>query len=167
MRAGMVMEELRSQSKLPDLIFREALEALVQAGKVIQEGPSVKMGEFEIQFSPEQKKLGKVLLDQFQENPTLPPSVAECKAAVGEDVYNALLSLHELKQVSPEVVFRPEDYQTMVEKLKKKISKDGPITVAQARDMFGSSRKYMLAFLERLDAEGVTVRDGDVRRLKE
>ena len=111
MRVGMALEELKSQSKLPDLIFREAVEGLDQAGNVIQKGPTVKMSEFEIQFSPEQKKLGKNLLDQFQENPTLPPSVAECKTAVGEDVYNALMALNELKQVSAEVVFRPEDYQ--------------------------------------------------------
>ena len=108
----------------------------------------------------------KGLLDQFAANPTQPPSVAECKEAIGEDLYNALIALNELKQLSGEVVFTPDAYQSMVEKLKKKITKDGPITVAQARDMFGSSRKYMLAFLERLDSEGVTVREGDVRRLK-
>ena len=167
MRAGMALEELKSQSKLDDRIFREAVDHLVQERDVIQAGPYIRMKDFEIQFSTEQKKLIKNLLDQFTANPTQPPSVAECKSAVGEDIYNALIVLGELKQLSSEVVFSPEDYQTMVEKLKKKITKDGPITVAQTRDMFGSSRKYMLAFLERLDSEGVTVREGDVRRLKE
>jgi len=54
----------------------------------------------------------------------------------------------------------------MQDEVVSKINAQGSITVAQARDLFNSSRKYMLAFLERLDAEGITVRDGDVRKLK-
>jgi len=55
----------------------------------------------------------------------------------------------------------------MVSEVKKILDKDQTITVARARDHFGSSRKYMLAFLEKLDSEGITVREEDVRRLKE
>jgi selenocysteine-specific elongation factor len=40
------------------------------------------------------------------------------------------------------------------------------LTVAQFRDMFDTSRRYALAFLEHLDSTGVTQRDGDLRRLK-
>jgi len=166
MKVGMALEELKSQSKLADNGFKVAVEGLIAAGNVMQTGPNIKKLDFEIQLSAEQNKLTKGLLDQFIANPTQPPSVADCKDSIGEDLYNALIALNELKQVSAEVVFTPDAYQSMVEKLKKKIAKDGPITVAQTRDMFGSSRKYMLAFLERLDAEGVTVREGDVRKLK-
>ena len=41
-----------------------------------------------------------------------------------------------------------------------------PLTVAQVRDHFTTSRKYALALMENLDAIGVTVRKGDARRLK-
>ena len=167
MKVGMALEELKSQSKLADNVFKVAIEGLITAGNVIQTGPNIKNLDFEIRLSAEQNKLTKGLLDQFAANPTQPPSVADCKDSIGEDLYNALIALNELKQLSNEVVFTPDAYQSMVEKLKKKITKDGPITVAQTRDMFGSSRKYMLAFLEWLDADGVTVREGDVRRLKE
>lgn len=40
----------------------------------------------------------------------------------------------------------------------------GSLTVAQARDLFGTTRKYTLPLLARLDAEGVTRRHGDERR---
>ena len=82
-------------------------------------------------------------------------------------MYQALIALERLIQISPDVVFSPEAYQKMVETLLKRLGKDGTITVAQTRDMFGSSRKYILAFLEHLDREGITVREGDVRRLKD
>ena len=42
---------------------------------------------------------------------------------------------------------------------------EGPMTVAQVRDLLGSSRKYVVALLEHLDRTGATVRQGDTRRL--
>jgi selenocysteine-specific elongation factor len=43
---------------------------------------------------------------------------------------------------------------------------ESTLTVAQFRDQFNTSRKYALAFLEHLDLIGVTIREGDNRRLK-
>jgi selenocysteine-specific elongation factor len=142
------------------------VNALVTERGVIQSGPYIRNADFEIDFTEAQQKLIRDLLDQFEENPTLPPSVADSIAAVGEEIYQALLATGEIKQISPDVVFTPAGFEKMTSELKKKIEKDGSITVAQARDMFGSSRKYMLAFLERLDADGITIREGDLRRLK-
>jgi len=42
---------------------------------------------------------------------------------------------------------------------------DGPITVAKARDLSGSSRKHVLPLLQFLDDHGVTRRVGDDRVL--
>jgi selenocysteine-specific elongation factor len=41
----------------------------------------------------------------------------------------------------------------------------GKITVAEVRDLFGTSRRYVLALLEHLDRERVTRRVGDERVL--
>ena len=40
------------------------------------------------------------------------------------------------------------------------------MTLAEVRDLLSASRKYVQAFLEHLDAIGVTVREGDFRRLR-
>jgi selenocysteine-specific elongation factor len=106
------------------------------------------------------------LLARFAANPYSPPSVKEAQADVGSDVYNALMDLGHLVQVSPEVVFRKEDYDKLLGETRKIIATDGCVTVASFRDRFNTSRKYALGFLEHLDAVGVTVRDGDVRRLR-
>lgn len=166
LRAGMMLEELKSQAGSGESIFREAVNALDNEGGVIQTGPFIKKADFKIEYTQNQQKLIRDLLDQFEENPTLPPSVADSIAAVGEEIYQSLIATGELKQISADVVFTPSGFDKMVSELKKRIERDGSITVAQARDMFASSRKYMLAFLERLDADGVTVREGDIRRLK-
>jgi len=42
----------------------------------------------------------------------------------------------------------------------------GSATMAQVRDAFGTSRKYALPLMEHFDSLGLTVRDGDLRRLR-
>jgi selenocysteine-specific elongation factor len=85
---------------------------------------------------------------------------------VGEDIYAAMVDLGMLLPVSAEVVFRKEDYERMVAEVRRLLAKQGTITAAEVRDHFNTSRKYALALMEYLDAQGVTVRDGDSRRLK-
>jgi selenocysteine-specific elongation factor len=50
--------------------------------------------------------------------------------------------------------------------LKKFLSDKGEITAGSFRDLIGSSRKYTIPLLEYFDREGLTIRIGDVRRLK-
>ena len=167
LRGGMSLEELKSQSGLADPVFKQVIQGLIQTEEITRQGPAVGMKGFEIKLSPDQNKKVKGLMNQFAANPTQPPSVVNCREEVGEEVYKALLTLGKLQQISPEVVFTPDTYQKMVAEIINKIKDAGPVTVAQVRDLFGSSRKYMLAFLEKLDEEGVTIREGDIRRLKE
>src|SRR6266513_2150692 len=46
------------------------------------------------------------------------------------------------------------------------LTEKGEITAAAFRDLLGSSRKYTIALLEYFDREGMTIRVGDIRRLK-
>jgi selenocysteine-specific elongation factor len=85
---------------------------------------------------------------------------------VGEDVFAALLELGELLLVAPDVVFRSDTYQQMIGVVRAQIIQNGQVTVAEVRDLFATSRKFALALLEHLDAIGVTIRDGDFRRLR-
>jgi selenocysteine-specific elongation factor len=54
----------------------------------------------------------------------------------------------------------------MLDRVTITIQDKGAITVAEFRDSFNTSRKYALAFLEYLDRTGITVREGDNRRLR-
>ena len=103
---------------------------------------------------------------RFEANPFGPPGVKECRAEVGEEVLNALIELGELIAVSSEVAFRKSDYDSMVVKIQEAIRNNGRITLAEARDLFNTSRKYAQALLEHLDSMGVTFREGEFRKLK-
>jgi selenocysteine-specific elongation factor len=77
-----------------------------------------------------------------------------------------MVDLGMLVPVPPDIVFRREDYERMVADVRGLIEKQGMVTAAEVRDHFNTSRRYVLALLEHLDVVGITVRDGDARRLK-
>jgi selenocysteine-specific elongation factor len=171
LRLGMPREELRSRLKIilrnaPPKFFNLAVTRLVREGKLFEQGPLVLLPGHTIRFTASQQSKVDGLLKRFAANPNAPPSPKECQAEVGEDLYQALIDLDELVQVSPEVAFRKADYLIMVEEVRRLIRQQGSLTAAQARDHFNTSRKYILGLLEHLDAVGVTVREGDYRRLK-
>jgi selenocysteine-specific elongation factor len=105
------------------------------------------------------------LLERFRREPYTPPSYKESVAAVGEDVLAVLLQRGDLKQVSPDVLFLSSTYQEIVQRIREVIQREGSITLAAARDLLSTSRKYAQGLLEHLDEEGITTRVGDERVL--
>ena len=106
------------------------------------------------------------MLARFRSDPANPPTIKECINDIGDELYNAMIDLGLLIPLSGEVVYRREDYDRFVAQIRLLIEEKGSISVAQIRDRFQTSRRYVLALVEHLDTIGVTVREGDVRRLK-
>ena len=166
LRRGMPKEELKSRLKITPRLFSAALRKLSAEDVLEEAGPLVLRLGHEIRFNAQQERAVKGLLAHFAAATFTPPSVKETQAEVGEDIYAAMVDLGMLLPVSAEVVFRKEDYERMVAEVRRLLAKQGTITAAEVRDHFNTSRKYSLALMEYLDAQGVTVRDGDSRRLK-
>lgn len=166
LRRGMPKEELKSKLKVTPRLFSGMVAKLKQENQIEEEGPILRLPSHAIKFSPQQEENINNLLHQFSLSPYSPPPIKESKTVVGEDVYQAMIDLEILVPVSPEVVFKKEDYDQMVGEIKTLLSKEGTISAAQVRDHFNTSRRYALALLEHLDDIGLTIRTGDVRRLK-
>ncbi len=170
LRSGMPREELKSRLKdLPAFstkLFSAILSKLARQNEIEESGPSVRMPGFTIQFSPTQEQKNQRLLKQFSSAPFATPSVKDSQTEIGEESFQALVETGQLIVVAPEVVFRTRDYQQMVAEIHQLIRQHGQISAAMVRDHFNTSRKYALAILEHLDRIGVTVREGDFRRLQ-
>ena len=69
-------------------------------------------------------------------------------------------------KVSDTVVYPASVYEEMKEKVMAHFKAHDKVTVGQVRDMFETSRKYALAFLEHLDQQRITRRVGDERILR-
>ena len=170
LRSGMPREELKSRLKsYPSLtphVFSLALARLVNEGQMAERGPLVLKAGYQVRFTPQQQALVDGLLARFAAAPYAPPTVKDCQAEVGDELFAALLELDYLVLVSAEVVFRREDYERMVSTIRQLLGERGALTAAEVRDYFDTSRRYSLALLEHLDAAGITQRDGDIRRLR-
>jgi selenocysteine-specific elongation factor len=166
LRRGIPREELKSRLKLQSRMFNALVKKLVAENAIVETGSALAIPGHEITFDSGQQAKVQGLMRKFAQSPYSPPSVKESQTEVGEDVVMALIELGQLKQLTPDVVFQKEAYEEMVAKVRAFISEKGQMTVADARDLFDSSRKYMLALMEHLDATGVTVRDGDFRKLR-
>ncbi|MDD2921379.1 MAG: selenocysteine-specific translation elongation factor [Anaerolineales bacterium] len=166
LRRGIPREELKSKLKLSPRIFNAVIAKLIADHSLADYSVCLAKPEHRIQFAPADQNRVQGLTRKFEQNPFAPPSVKDCQSEVGEEIFNALIELGELTQVSAEVVFRKKDYDGMVEKIRAALLQNGQITLGEVRDMFGTTRKYIQALLEHLDAIGVTMRDGDARKLR-
>lgn len=158
----MPREELKSRLKLTPRVFNAALKRVdLQDG-----GTWLAIPGFAIHFSAAEQARASALLKKYAASPAAPPSVKESQAEAGEALFGALVETGELILVSPEVAFRRVDYDQMTSRVRANLARQGQITAAEVRDLLGTSRKFALALLEHLDAIGVTIRDGDFRRLR-
>ncbi|HSB65855.1 MAG TPA: selenocysteine-specific translation elongation factor [Anaerolineales bacterium] len=166
LRRGIPREELKSRLKLPTRLFNLILSGIITQGELVESGTLVYHSGFYLQFTPQQQHTIDNLLALFKASPFSPPTEKECISQVGEELYNAMIEAGLLIPIPPDVVFRVQDYELMLSDIKLLINKKGQITAGEVRDHFNTSRRYVLALLEYLDAQGVTKREGDYRRLK-
>jgi selenocysteine-specific elongation factor len=79
---------------------------------------------------------------------------------------NVLVDQGKVVKVNESVAFTASAYEDMVARIVAHIKEKGSITVAEARTLFNSSRKYVLPLLEYLDQQRITRRVGDDRVLR-
>lgn len=166
LRRGIPREELKSRLKLTPRIFNVVINKLVREQILVERLTLLAKPEHEITFDNGQQARIRTLIGKFEQNPFGPPGVKECQTEVGEEVLNALVELNEFVMVTQDVVFRKEDYDTAVNKIRDVLAQNEKITLAEVRDLLKTSRKYAQALLEHLDTTGMTIRDGDYRKLR-
>ena len=167
LRKGIPREEFKSRLQMGPKFYISALAKWLKDRVILESGNLISLPDHRIEFSRSQKEMIEVLVKKFNTSPFSPPSVKESQTDLGGDVYQVLIDQGEFIQVSSEVVFRKQEFEIMLSYVNKHLETNGTITAAEFRDHFQTSRKYALAFLEYLDARGITQRDGDVRKLKE
>ena len=77
-----------------------------------------------------------------------------------------LIEQGKVVRVTDSVVFTAAAYREMTGRIVQRLQERGSITVADARTMFDTSRKYILPLLERMDQQQITRRVGDERVLR-
>jgi selenocysteine-specific elongation factor len=130
---------------------------------IVAENSLLRLVNHQIRFTPAQHERIEQLKQRLAESPYTPPSYSEAVEIVGESVLRALIESDEIVQVQTDVVFSRQAYDTMVATALQIIDDTGDVTAAALRDVFNTSRKYVIGLLEHLDSIGITRRMGDTR----
>ena len=165
LRSGMPRQELKSKLGLDSKALGACLLAWVDEAVVREAAGAVGLAEYRpMPTNDEQaaidRMLARVTVARFA-----PPSAKDLVDQVGEEAFAFLIASGALVAVSADVVFGGEAYAALVAGVQGLLARDGQATVGKIRDEFGTSRKYIVGLLEHLDAQGITVRAGDLRKL--
>jgi selenocysteine-specific elongation factor len=166
LRLGVPTEEIRSRMKVEPRLFGAILRQLGEEQRVMVQGSMAWLPDHQVNFTPAQQQKVDALLARFASKPFSPPTIKDSIAEIGEDLYQTLVAMGTLLPVSHEVVFRTADYQQAVADVKLLADQHGTFTLAQARDHWETTRRYVQDLLEYLDREGITLRVGDGRKLR-
>ncbi len=181
LRAGMPREEWRSRLGLSPREMGEVAAALVTGGELAEGGTSslaasapqiggasirgalVKLPDHAPRLTPEQERAVAAALERFRVEPFAPPTRAEADEALGPELTATLVERGALVKLGETVLFERAAYEEAVRRLLSALRAEGTLTVAAARDLLGTSRKYVLPLLEHLDERRITLRRGDDR----
>jgi selenocysteine-specific elongation factor len=179
LRSGLSKEEWRTRLGLSLRMAADVFLALQEEG-VLAEVPAVtriagttggliRLPNFSPAFTASQQQQVERLLHIFRTNPYAPPGRLEIEAEVGVEVLSALLErgqLVKLGNVTEPVFFLRETYNQAVDRVIAYLGEHETMTAAEARDLLGTTRKYVLPLLEHLDERHITRRLGDSRVLR-
>ncbi|MGH9042372.1 MAG: SelB C-terminal domain-containing protein, partial [Acidimicrobiia bacterium] len=152
---GLEITLLAPGLRLDPAQVKAALEGV--AGLVVEQG-RVRSATHQARVSEEPEALR--VLEALGKDPFAPPGPSELGAR--PEIVRGLVREGLLVDVEG-LVFTAEAVEQAREIVRRGLAEHGSLTVAQARDLLGSSRKYVLALLARMDSEGVTRRRGDER----
>ena len=162
LRRGIPREEMRSRLSITQGTFPLVVEQLVAEGVLSEDGAALRDPQHAPALTPAQQKLADGFIRSLEAEPFSPPT----DLPLDSEVLTLLIDAGKVVKVSDSVVFSAEAYKTMVERIIAHTKAKGNITVGDGRDMFNSSRKYILPLLEHLDQEHITRRVGDERVLQ-
>jgi selenocysteine-specific elongation factor len=165
---GMPLETLRHSLRAPEPVVEAALGDLTRAGKLRRRDGIVALAGFAPKVEGGDAEVDRIV-GILEEAALSPPSLAELEAATGRRDLGSLLRLAAASG-RVEAVERDRYYsrsaldrfaQTLAE-----LGRDADIVPSAVRERLGISRKYLIPLLEWADGKGLTVRVGDVRRLR-
>lgn len=168
LRRGMPAAELHQRifEKLNMKQLSALLESYAAEGLIALPGSLVAKADFACTLTPKQKADLDAIEDAYRKGIFTPPewnavvNGMHISAANAAEYLAWLLGNDRLTRVGE--LFFASDAVRDAEKILR--SKFTTFTMAEARDVLGSSRKYVLALLESFDARKCTVREGDSRR---
>lgn len=165
---GLPLSQLRRavEPALPDKrLFEVLLDGLYGLGFVRIPG-GIRASSHVPELPPDLRPIRDRILAALAENPIEPPNPKEI---LGSDkdrqVFRFLCQTGEVVDLDEKCALLSGTYRELCGAITDRLAA-GRATASEIRELLGTTRRVLIPLLERLDREGVTLRDGDYRTLK-
>jgi selenocysteine-specific elongation factor len=166
LRPGMPSEELRGKLRLEATQATDALVQMESEGVLERRARgTVALSGWQPQLTEAQRRAVAAIRVRLEAEPLSPPRVSELGSG-GEELCQYLEDQGIAVRIAPDLYLLQAAIASARDRLAAHLGATPAVTVAEARDVLGSSRKVVVPLLEYFDATHLTVRDGDTRRLR-
>ena len=174
LKPGMSKEELKT--KFPPLLtsklFNLTLNQMVKEKEIAQEENIIRLASHAVSLGGKQADVKDKILKTYLNAALQPPYFKELAKSLDADVkrsWEVLMHLVNegiIVKVKEDLYFHSEAINTLRKRLVQFLEAQGEITTPQFKEMTGVSRKYVIPLAEYFDSTNVTLRVGDVRKLR-
>lgn len=170
---GQNSSQLRLQLRLDEIGFEKIVDQLIRKKEIVKAGNLLRLASHQIQFSAEEEDIKEKVEGIFLDAGINTPSLSELTTQLSgypsrsvEETFYALMNLGRFIRVADDLFIHTQMFDTIVNSLTDYLWKNDIITVAEFRELAQTSRKYAVPFLEYCDGQGLTIREGNHRRLR-
>jgi selenocysteine-specific elongation factor len=174
LKPGMPKEELKS--KFPPLLtsklFNLMLNQMIKEEEIAQEENILRLASHAVSLGVKQTDVKDKILKTYLNAGLEPPYFKELAKSLDADTKRSREVLMHLVnegiiiKVKEDLFFHSEAINALKKKLVKFLEDKAEITTPQFKEMTGVSRKYVIPLAEYFDSTNVTLRVGDVRKLR-
>lgn len=167
----------KSQSQLDyvgdDVLVQAVVEGLLQRKVLVGDLRRIGRADFKPKLSANLRKLKDKLIAAYRTGGFQPPepgsfaNQAGGNAANLKDLFDVCVAEGHLAKVTDEIYLHADADADMRKRVVERLQQGAGLTVAEIRDILGTTRKYAVPLCEYLDRVGVTRRDNDLRFLAE
>jgi selenocysteine-specific elongation factor len=156
-----------------DALVNAAVERLLQEKKLLGDARRIARADFKPKLSANLRKLKDKVVAAYLESGFQPPEPSSFANQAGgnaanlKDLFDVCVAEGFLIQISDDTYVHAEVEAKMRQEVREKLADGSAATVAEIRDLLGTTRKYAVPFCEYLDRIGMTKREGDLRVLAE
>jgi len=167
LRAGMAREEWRSRLRLNVAVGAEVTRRLRADGAVEESDGLLALPGRGRAVSDTARAAADAAVAALEAHPFDPPGMADLRSAgLTPQLLRLLVDERRAVRLAADVVMGAAAYARAEQAISDYLDEHGSATVAQLRDHLGATRRLVVPLLEHLDAARVTMRDGDLRRLR-
>ncbi len=166
LKKGISREEFKSRMKisLRTKDYDMLIEELTKMKPIVEDKAILKKADFEINYSPEQEKIKRDILDRLKKEGLEPSLVKDyIDAPAKQTVMDGLMEQDLIVRVSDELIYDKKTIEKLTEEVKEILKSQNEISMNDIRDRYNLSRKFSIALLEYYDRIKITRRVGDKR----